>query len=124
MIGNPTETREDVLKTIKFAKKLNPDYVHITITMPFPATDLYFLALEKKVIPRDLWLEFAKNPSPKFTPPLWEENLSQKDLDNLVKKAYKEFYLRPTYLLKRIFALRSFNEFKRKIKAGFKILKI
>lgn len=124
MIGNPTETKEDILTTIKFAEKLNPDYVHITITMPFPATDLYFLALEKKIIPRDLWLEFAKNPSSKFTPPIWGENLTQEELHNLVKKAYKEFYFRPAYLLKRIITLRSFGEFKRKARAGFKIFKI
>lgn len=124
MIGNPTETKEDILKTIKFAKKLNPDYVHITITMPFPATDLYFLALKEKIIPKDVWLEFAKNPSPKFIPPIWEENLTRQDLYNLIKKAYQEFYFRPSYLLKRLFTLSSFAEFKRKIKAGFKILKI
>jgi radical SAM superfamily enzyme YgiQ (UPF0313 family) len=124
MIGNPTETREDILRTIAFAKKLDPDYVHTTITMPFPATDLYFSALQKGIIHRDVWLDFAKGPSREFMPPIWEENLKKEELYELVKKAYKSFYFRPAYLLKRIFALRSFGELKRKVRAGLKVLKI
>lgn len=124
MIGNPSETKEDVLETIKFAKKLNPDYVHITITMPFPATRLYYLTLKERVIKKDVWLEFAKNPSREFTPPIWEENLTRTEMHNLIKKAYKEFYFRPSYLLKRVLSLRSFDELKRKSRAGFKMLKI
>lgn len=124
MIGNPLEIKEDILQTIKFAKKLNPDYVHITITMPFPATCLYFLALEKRVIGKDVWMEFAKNPSQKFIPPIWSENFNKEELHDLIKKAYREFYFRPGYLFKRIFAVRSLGEFLRKARAGFKILKI
>lgn len=124
MIGNPSETKEDILETIKFAKKLNPEYVHITITMPFPGTELYFSALEKKIIQKDVWLEFAKNPSSEFIPPIWKENLTKEELRDLIKKAYKEFYFRPSYLLKRILTLRSFGELKRKARAGFKMFKI
>lgn len=124
MIGNPEETEKDILQTIKFAKKLDPDYVHITITMPYPATDLYFLALKEGVIKKDVWLEFAKNPYSKFIPPVWDKELSREKLNNLVKKAYREFYFRPSYLLKRALTLHSFNELKRKVAAGLKILRI
>ena len=31
MIGNPTETREMALKTIEFAKELDPDFVHFSV---------------------------------------------------------------------------------------------
>ena len=124
MIGNPEETEEDIEKTIKFALKLNPDYVHITATMPFPSTDLYYLALEKKVIPYDVWLEFAKNPSVKFKPPLWERTIKKQELYNYIKIAYRKFYFRPSYLIKRIFSLKSPNEFKIKVKAGLKMLRL
>jgi len=42
--------------------------------VPYPATELYDIALEKQLIQKDVWLEFAKNPSRDFVPPLWEEN--------------------------------------------------
>jgi radical SAM superfamily enzyme YgiQ (UPF0313 family) len=124
MIGNPSETKEDILKTINFAKKLNPDYVHITITMPFPATRLYYLALNKGIISKDVWLEFAKNPVKEFYPPVWEEVLTKDEMHSLIKKAYREFYFRPSYLFKRILNLRSFGELIKKGRAGLKILKI
>jgi len=124
MFGSPTETKEDILKTIKFMKKLNPDYVHITITTPFPATDLYKMALKEKVIATDIWRRFAKNPDPNFIPPIWEKELPRKELFSLLKKAYRSFYLRPNYVFKKIFQLKSGKEFLNKAKAGLNLLRI
>ncbi|MEA3398318.1 MAG: radical SAM protein [Patescibacteria group bacterium] len=124
MIGNPTETKEEIKKTIDFAKRLKPDYVHITATMPFPATDLYSWALDKKIIPKDVWLEYAKNPKQEFAPPLWIEHVSENDLHNFIKRAYRGFYFRPSYIVKRIFALKSFHELLIKAKAAKSFLKM
>ncbi len=41
MIGNPTETIEDVRMTEKLIQELDLDYVHISITTPYPGSDLY-----------------------------------------------------------------------------------
>lgn len=124
MIGSPTETKKDMLETIKFMKKLNPDYVHISITTPFPATDLYKMALEQNVVNHDIWQEFAKNPKPDFVPPVWEKELCREELFSLLKKAYRSFYLRPNYILKKIFQLKSRAELLRKTRAALKLLKI
>lgn len=122
MIGNPTETREEILNTIKFAKKLKPDYCHFSVTTPFPATPLYTLGLEKGVF-NDYWKEFASNPTKDFVPQLWEENLSREELTGLLEHAYKSFYISPSYVFKKILKVRSFDEFKRKAKAGMRVLK-
>jgi anaerobic magnesium-protoporphyrin IX monomethyl ester cyclase len=124
MIGSPTETRKDILETIKFMKKLNPDYVHIGITTPFPATDLYRLGLEEKVLPCDYWKKFAENPSSDFVPFVWEKELSREELFYLLKKAYRSFYLRPSYVLKKIIQVKSTKELFAKARAGLNILKI
>jgi len=124
MIGSPTETREDILQTIKFMKKINPDYVHITITTPFPATDLYRMAQEEKVLTEDVWRNFAKDPKLSFVPPIWEKNLSRAELLTLLKNAYRSFYFRPSYILKRISQLESMGELFRKAGGAFKLLKI
>lgn len=107
MIGSPTETKGDILQTIKFAKKLNPDFTHITITTPFPATDLYRLGLEQKVLPYDYWQEFAQNPRADFSPYLWEENLKKEELLQLLQYAYRSFYFRPKYILRKLSGLTS-----------------
>jgi len=121
MIGSPTETKEDILATIEFAKKLNPDFVHITITTPFPATAIYQKGLEEGIIKRDFWRDFALNPNEDFQPQYFEENLTSSELIELINYAYKSFYTRPTYILKELFQVKSFAEFKRKVKAGLKV---
>lgn len=124
MIGSPTETKEDILKTIKLIKELDPDYAQIAITTPFPATELYQLALTEKIIDHDVWQEFAQNPQTSFVPPIWEKEISREELFNLLKKAYQSFYLRPGYILKKILQLKSGGELLRKTKAALKLLKI
>ncbi|NQT83765.1 radical SAM protein [bacterium] len=38
MIGCPTETRQDIEKSLRVMNSLKPDYAHITILTPFPGT--------------------------------------------------------------------------------------
>lgn len=124
MIGSPTETRETIMQTINFAKSLKCDFAHFTVTTPFPSTELYRDGLNKGIIKNDYWREFAKNPDPNFKPPFWEENLSREELLSLLNLAYKKFYTRPYYIMKRLVKIRSFEEFRRKFKAGLKVLNL
>jgi len=121
MIGSPTETKEDILQTIEFAKKLNPDFVHLTITTPFPATAIYKKGIEDGIIKGDFWREFALAPTERFQPQYFEENLTSSELIELVDYAYKSFYTRPTYIVKELLQVKSFQELKRKVKAGLKV---
>jgi len=124
MIGSPRETRKDIIETIKFAKKIKPDFVCFSITTPYPLTDLYSQGLKEKILLYDYWQKFAENPQPDFIPAVWEEELSRKELFSLFKKAYRSFYLRPGYIFDKILKLKSLSELKTKIKAGFNVLKI
>lgn len=121
MIGNPEETRDDIYSTFKVMRALNPDYVHITILTPFPGTKIYFDGLKKGIIKKDSWKEFAKNPTSDFIPPHWEEIFTRNELNALLIKGYKSFYMRPSYISKRICNIRSFHEFKKKAAAGLKV---
>ncbi|MBU1102473.1 B12-binding domain-containing radical SAM protein [Patescibacteria group bacterium] len=122
MIGAPEETQEDILDSIKFAKKLNPDFVQVTTLTPFPATKIYLDALAGGEIKNDYWLEFAKHPTRDFKTPHWTKILSEQDLQNLLTRFYKKFYLRPGYILRQLVQVRSLNELIKKGRAGLKIL--
>ena len=122
MIGSPEETKEDIYKTIEFAKKINPDYVSITILTPYPATKIYQMALEQGVIKTDYWREFAKNPEKGVVTQYWVKELTKKELFELLDIFYKKFYGRPVYILKEFLKIRSFKDLIKKAKAGFKIL--
>ncbi|MBA7609981.1 hypothetical protein ES703_17184 [subsurface metagenome] len=122
MIGSPTETKEQVLNTINYAKRLEPDYCHFSVLTPFPATPLYKMGIKKGMF-EDYWREFAANPSKDFKTKFWEENLSWDELTQLLEYAYRSFYSRPRYVLKQMRKVHSFGEFARKAKAGLKVLK-
>lgn len=122
MIGSPTETKDDIYSTFRVMKELHPDYVHMTILTPFPGTRVYRDGLEKGIIKRDYWREFAKNPAPGFVPPHWDETFTREELNDLLVEGYKNFYIRPSYILKRITSVRSCAELKRKAAAGLKVL--
>jgi len=124
MIGNPTETIDDIHTTFKVMKSLDPDYVHITILTPFPGTKIYFDGLKNGVIERDYWREFAENPSSDFVPPNWGEMFNRDELNELLSEAYRKFYLRPSYILKRLTGIRSISELKKKARAGIKVFRM
>lgn len=121
MLGAPTETREDILQTISFARELDPDFVHITIVTPFPGTKLYSMGLQQGRFTHDFWSEFAANPTADFQPQYWEEHLTREELQELVTYAYKSFYGRPGYILRRLAQVRSAGELARKAHAGVKV---
>jgi radical SAM superfamily enzyme YgiQ (UPF0313 family) len=121
MIGSPTETIEDIHTTFSLMKRLNPDYVHMTILTPFPGTKIYRDGLADGIIEKDYWKEFAENPTIEFTPPIWGERFTRDELNTLLVEGYKSFYLRPRYILRNIKKLRSLGEFKKKAMAGLKV---
>lgn len=123
MIGNPGETMEDVEMTFRFAKALDPDYVHYSITMPLPRTPLYRQALQDGIIREDYWREFAKKPRSGFRVKYWEEHFDSSRLEELVRRGYREFYFRPRYLAGSIKNLKSPGEFMRKVSAGLKLFR-
>lgn len=122
MIGNPTETQEQIRATVAFAKNLRADFVHFAVTTPYPGTALYRMGLEQGVLPHDYWREFARDPKPGFRPLLWEEVLTRDELVALLDWAYKSFYRRPSYLIRRAMKVRSWSEFRRQVRAGLKLL--
>lgn len=123
MLGNPSETREEIMQSIRFSRELNADYVHFSVTTPYPGTDLYYMGIQKGIF-GDFWKEFANNPTKEFRPVLWEEILKRDELDDLLIKAYKGFYLRPAYILKSIFKTRSITEFANKAKGALRVIKL
>lgn len=120
MIGAPEETRDHILRTITYMKKLKPNFVHIAVLTPFPHTDLYQRGLEKGIY-TDYWREYAKDPFQDFTPRYWDVILSREELLELLDHAYKSFYLRPGYIIGELMKVKTVQEFWRKIKGGLKI---
>lgn len=118
ILGNPTETREDIEEGFRFLKKVDPDFVHMTSLTPFPATEIYLTGLANGTIKTDYWKEFAINPTADFETPHWPEYFTREELNALIIRGYRAFYLRPKYILRRIRQIRSMHELAKNIRFG------
>lgn len=119
MIGSPTETREQILDTMRFANKHIAGYTYYTITTPLPGTYLYSLGIKEGRF-NDYWKSFAINPIPKFVTKIWDED-NRDEMRDLIDYGYRSFYTRPKYVLRQLINVRSIKELIRKAKAAIKM---
>ncbi|MGC8962258.1 MAG: B12-binding domain-containing radical SAM protein, partial [Candidatus Bathyarchaeia archaeon] len=97
VIGFPWETIDDMKRTIRFAKKLKPDFVEFSVATPYPGTPLYELAKEKGLLEVDDWSKYTT-----IKPVMRGESFSIKDLKKLISISYGLFYLSPAFLINQI----------------------
>ncbi len=119
VFGAPGETRETVLQSIEFAKKLNPDIAHFNVMTPYPDTEIYKMAVREGVVDYDWSKYFSIGERPAYE----TKDLSKDDLAKLLKKAHRDFYFRPSYILKSLMKIRNPRQLKRLIKSGIGIFK-
>jgi len=111
MLGNIGETHETIRQTIDYAKELDLDNATFFLTTPFPGTDLYTEALKSGCLAGNLsWEDFA--PLTKSNPILVQNNITQDELIAWQKRAFKEFYLRPKYLLRKLRSIHSLDDIR------------
>ena len=99
IFGLPADTEETMEETIRFALKLRPDYAKATILMPFPGTALFRQYESKGLIKTKEWdkynfhlvNEVYKHPTLEF-----------ETLQNYYNKFYREFYLSPHFLYRKL----------------------
>lgn len=93
IIGFPEDTRESVLKTLNYAKKLNTLTAQFFIFTPFPGTSVYS-GMKEKIFENN----FEKFDG--FTPVFHHNNLSKDELLKLKEKSFISYYFRLRYLIK------------------------
>jgi len=111
MLGLPNETPEKGRKTIQLALELDSTYAVFYAAHPRFGTKLYDIALST-----GRFLERAYKGMSKVTY-VPEGYASAEELAKLIRSAYRRFYLRPFYIFKRLYRLRSYREFAELAKA-------
>jgi radical SAM superfamily enzyme YgiQ (UPF0313 family) len=103
IIGLPGDTVDTVLKTIKFFKRLDPDYIVFCVLVPMPGSELFRIALAEGLIdPTDLsYADYVKIFS-SVLPPVSMCQIPREQLVELQKKAFRNFYLRPKYIIRKL----------------------
>jgi len=107
IIGMPKDTLETIKKTIDFALELDCDVASFSLPMPHPGTRLGEAVREDGHVlsEKDLF-DDVKGSSIKIS------SIPNDEVWALRNLAYKRFYLRPTFILRKIFQITTFHEFK------------
>jgi radical SAM superfamily enzyme YgiQ (UPF0313 family) len=124
MMGNPTETLDDVKDTLRLSKRIKPDFMQMTILSPFPATQIYLRALQEGVIVGDPWRDYANRINDDFRPPLWDQIYTRNELESHLRWFYGKFYLNPKFVFDRVLEVKNPGQFKRYASAGLSLLKM
>jgi radical SAM superfamily enzyme YgiQ (UPF0313 family) len=106
IFGIPGETFEDGLKTIEFACELDPDIANFHALTPFPGTELYENIDRYGTMSSD-FSDFTYQGAA-FIP----YTMTREEITMLRQIAFKKFYSRPKYIMKKILSLRNVNDLK------------
>ncbi|OGA55147.1 MAG: B12-binding domain-containing radical SAM protein [Betaproteobacteria bacterium RIFCSPLOWO2_12_FULL_62_58] len=104
LFGIPGETFADGLKTIEFAIELDPDLTNFHCLTPFPGTDLHDRC--EKYGRRSSELADYTYQGAAFAP----YTMTREEIQQLRQLAFRRFYSRPAFLLRRLLQVRSLRE--------------
>ena len=98
MVGFPWETSDEIINTLKFIFKIDPDFIEIHIAMPYFDTELYEVCEKYGTIKSVAWGNdyFSPNTIGTSTVPMSE-------IKKMKKKYLLKFYLRPKYITRKLY---------------------
>ena len=119
MIGFPWENKENIKKTIEHIFKIKPDFMELHIAMPYYGTEL-FESCKKHGTLSNISFGFDY-----YCPnTIGTKTVDLKQLEKIKNKTLLSFYLRPGYIVKRLFlSLNKPKVFLNYIKKGLHLLK-
>lgn len=110
ILGLPYDTESSIVQTIDFAIKLGIDFAQFAVLMPLPGTATWKMGVSGNGLKMvsNSWDEFGRYQKPVIELP----NMSSEQLFRYYKKAYRKFYIRPSYFLQRVCRIHSFSDVK------------
>lgn len=100
ILGLAGETEDSMRKTIDFSKNLALDAAKFDVCIPYPGTEYFKELKEERRIRSEDWSKYLLH---QIQEPLFDHpSLSWDVIGKYYKAAFREFYLRPGYILRRV----------------------
>ncbi len=116
--GSPNETWGTLLNSWRASRKLGTKFVHFSVALPSPSTQLYDDALSN-----GWFVEGDFRPADNQREVIIDlPNLSHRELKLALKLAYAGQYLSPSGILKHARSVRSVDDFTHKLKSAGRLL--
>lgn len=119
MLGNLGENEKTMQETINFAKNLDLDIAQFSILVPYPGTFVRGVIEKEGKIFENNWERYDNLEGKAI---FEHEELKKETMEKMFKKAYKEYYMRPKFIIRKIFKLRTLNELKNEINGFLALL--
>jgi len=116
MLGSPYETEKTLQQTLDLALKIDPDFALFSKTILIPGSELFDWAVENNYVRKDYWERYLIGQETNGAPALDTKELPEKTVDKYISLANKKFYLRPKYLLRRLTAIRNWQQLSNQLK--------
>lgn len=115
------DTKETMQKTLNLAKELDLDLTSFTIATPYPGTRLWDLIKNEGELFMTKWEDFHHSTGKM----LFRHSgvAAPQAVEEMYRRAYREFYLRPGYVLKQLLKIRSLSQAKNAFLGFIAILK-
>lgn len=99
IIGYPTETKEEILQTARFARKLHLDCIYMALAMPYPGTEMYRYCKEHDLFLGELTDEAygaVKVPMVKL------DGMTAEEIVDLFAKVHRIIKFSPAYIYNKL----------------------
>lgn len=107
IIGSLGETWETMLESLNFAIELDVDFFQLSISTPYPGTQLFKQALEEGRLSHTNFKLYGQS-----EPLVRLDELTAEDIQRFEKLAFRKFYLRPRMFLRQLSRIRNFRQLK------------
>ena len=118
ILGLPGETEESLMETIKLARSIDCDYASFNLATPSPGTTLRERCLENNWLASDQEEYDSSRGYPVIETPL----LSGEKLWKARNYALRSFYMRPSYIGKKLLGIRSLSDLTVLCREGLSLL--
>lgn len=117
IFGFPGETPATMRETIDLAIAIDADYAQFQLLTPYPGSALWETTQGERrndnLAQYTIWF-------PVYVP----EGMTATQLVQTQREAYRRFYLRPSYVLRRLRSIRSFADLRRNLVGGLSVLRL
>lgn len=113
IFGMPGESAETINDTVRFAKELDLDVVTFYNVTLMPGNELYQIANREGRILHRNYEHYNPSISEETKFAYVPEGMTEEALRAAVRRAHKEFYLRPRYILKMLLSIRGLGDVHR-----------
>jgi radical SAM superfamily enzyme YgiQ (UPF0313 family) len=118
IFGNLGENRKTMEDTIDFAKSLPLGTATFHICIPMPGTEYYNIIKKEGKFLDVGWEGYTAYSDGAFI----HKDVNPKLMGKMQKKAYRKFYLRPSFVMRRFFRIRTMKDVQLIAKGGIQVL--